>query len=270
MKVLVIGAGGYLGTNVVDRLLLHGHDVVGATRGCSHRVCELIPLHTIEASDRSKFFGLVGSVKPEAIVNCAGLASTPGSLQDPCKNMADNFYTSFNCLEAARVFGLHRVVLASSNVVYGAKTPYRAAKLAMEEMAHAYMSSYGLSVKCLRYGNIFGDGCKRGFVAAAVKAWRNGIRLELSGSRENTRHFVHIDDAAEATAVAVEAVGFRGWTDVCPDRATSLGQIIEYLPGLEVVHVAEQPGDVPHLSQGHSYLLDQWTDVREWLCGLSS
>lgn len=267
-KALVIGAGGYLGSAVTERMMLHGFDVVAASRGIRHRVCELCPLVHVDAEDYEQVSKLVGSARPDVIVNCAGMSSTPASFHFPVKSWEDNFDAAFNVLEAARIFRVSRVVLASSNVVYGSDSVYRAAKLAMEAAASAYRSSFGMSVMCLRYGNIYGEGCKRGFVTAAVEAWKSKKPLVLSGHRENTRHWVHVGDAAEVTAMAASATGYCGWTDVAPSKTVSLGRIVDLLPGLETVNAEPLPGDAFRLPQTPCAFKDRWTDLEAWLCGL--
>jgi len=263
MRVMVTGAGGFLGSRMVERLLLHGHDVTAQARGLGHSVHELVRLQCFDLNDRPRLRRELSCTLPEAIVHCAGLASTPDCIKDRQKCWDDNLHSAISVLEEAQLLGgVRRIVLASSNVVYGASTPYRAAKLAMETIAASYPGTM-----CLRYGNLFGEGCKRGFVAAAVKAWREKKPFRLSDPTVS-RHFVHVDDATEATAIALEAEWMTGWTDVAPDKATFLGQIVEYLPGLEIAGSMDQAGDVRHLPQGHCCLKNNWTDVREWLCGL--
>lgn len=260
MKVLVTGAGGFLGSAVVERLLLHGHDVSAVARGLHHRVNELVRLQSFDLNDRERLFKEFAAVRPEAVVHCAGMASTPDSVKNPERCFDDNLFSAMRVLETSREFGCRRAILASSNVVYGSRNPYRAAKLAMEAVAESYPNTL-----CLRYGNLFGEGARRGFVAAAVAAWRAKRPIRLTDPTVS-RHFVHVDDAAEATAIALSAGWMTGWTDVAPDRATFLGNIVEYLPGLEVSGSMDWPGDARHLPQGHCCLLGRWTDVREWLC----
>lgn len=258
MKVMVTGAGGFLGSAVVERLMLHGHSVSAVARGLHHRVNELVRLQCFDLNDRERLLKEFSAVKPEAVVHCAGMASTPGSVKNPENCFEDNLLSAMRVLEAGRVFGVRRTVLASSNVVYGSRNPYRSAKLAMEAVAESYQGTM-----CLRYGNLFGEGAKKGFIAAVVNAYRTHKRVRITDP-SFSRHFVHINDAAEATAIALEAEGFTGWTDVAPDTATRLGDID--MPGLEVTGGLVWPGDAAHLPQGHCCLKSNWVDVREWLC----
>ena len=124
MKVLVTGGAGFIGSHSVEALCRHGHDVVvldnfsTGKRGNIASVADVV----VSTSDIRDFDGLVALLRAnpvDAILHLAALTSDPMSVEQPRDFHDVNLTGTLNVLDAARVCGVGRAVLASSSAVYG-------------------------------------------------------------------------------------------------------------------------------------------------------
>ncbi len=174
---------------------------------------------------------------------------------------------TFRLLEAARLAGVARFVLASSNAVLGAVTPpvdettltrpispYGASKLAGESYCAAYAASYGLAACALRFSNVYGPFSlhKNSVVAAWLRAAFGGRPIVVNGDGHQTRDYIYVGDIAKAVCAAIDAraddvagevfqVGTGHETSL-----VTLASTISQVSGrnLEIVHGPARAGDV--------------------------
>lgn len=283
VRVLVTGGAGFIGANLVHRLVDGGHDVaVIDDLSTGHRdnldvVDRAIELHEASVLDQKALERAVAGA--EAVVHLAARPSVPRSIDDPRATHRANVDGTLAVLEAARRAqsatggpGPH-VIVASSSSVYGAnpvlpktedlvpqpRSPYAASKLAAEAYALAYHHSYGLDVLVFRFFNVFGPLQPAGHAyAAVVPAFVDdalaGRPVTLHGDGTQTRDFTYVDSV---TAVLADAVARR----VADDRPVNLAfgtrtdllGVLDRLEALlghpvERVHGPSRPGDVAHSS----------------------
>jgi len=274
-NVLVTGASGFLGSHVVDDLMYHGFNVIGTCRGGEYRVNELAQLVRVELSNQQEVKNLFERFNPDYVVHCAGLASTPACIASPSDCERDNFTATRVLIDLAELYRVKRFVFASSNVVYGAATPYRRCKLASEFALH-----YSALNSCsLRFGNLYGEdqpykGRNCNFIAAAVNAKRNGTPLPIFGDGSSKRDWLHVDDAARAVRLAVRSQCFyTDVVDICTGRAVTVREIAEALK-LVVDWQPTREGDVTSLPQEAETAkrllrFEAKTNLLGWLCDLS-
>lgn len=227
MKVLVTGGAGFIGSHSVEFLLRHRHDVVVFDDFSSGRQENLAAARgaLICKGDVRDFHGLlqlVGREKIEAILHLAALTSDPLSVEQPREYHEVNLTGTVNVLEAARVAGLRRVVLASSSAVYGScnslprseeavpqpLTPYGLQKRCGELYAALYYRLYGIETLCLRYFNVFGPRVDpanpyNGVISIFIDRMMNGGQTEIFGDGLQTRDFIYVEDVARANALAL-------------------------------------------------------------------
>ncbi|MFI5370542.1 MAG: NAD-dependent epimerase/dehydratase family protein [Candidatus Eisenbacteria bacterium] len=231
-RVLVTGGAGFVGSNLVRRLI-----ALGA------RVTVLDDLFTGQR-DNLPADGLLfveGSVcdpimvehlvaQSEIVIHAAA-RNIVVSTRDPRQDFETNIGGTLNVLLAARATGTKRVVYTSSTSVYGNPrylpvneddhlsllTPYAVSKLAGEHYCMAFYESYDLPTTAVRYSNIFGPGqdpanpyC--GVVAKFCESLFAGKAPVIHGDGNQTRDFTYIDDAVEATLLA--AIGDRALGEV--------------------------------------------------------
>jgi nucleoside-diphosphate-sugar epimerase len=273
--VLVTGGGGFIGSNLVERLVRDGHRVRVLDNFATGRRENLSPvLEDVELieGDIQSYERVHTAVRGcELVLHQAALPSVPRSIQDPLTSNASNVTGTLNVLLAARDEGVRRVVFASSSSVYGANrelpkreqmaafpiAPYGVAKLAAENYCRAFHQVYGLETVALRYFNVFGPRQDPLSEYAAViprfiTAFLERERPVVYGDGEQSRDFSYIDNVVEANLLACDSEGVGGLTFnvACGERIT-LNRLLDELremtgSSIEAEYQPARPGDVPH------------------------
>jgi UDP-glucose 4-epimerase len=221
-RILVTGGAGFVGSSVVHALLERGDEVVvldtGVAAGFGHVTDSAARVIEGDISDRSKVDAALAGC--DAIIHLAAQTSVPQSIADPLHDLEINVNGSVGLLEAARAAGVARFVFASSNATVSGHTPpvheglvpfpvspYGAAKAAVEAYLRAYGKAYGLETIGLRFANAYGprSAHKSSVVASFVKAYLGGGPLEIRGSGEQTRDFIHVSDVAAMLLTCLDA-----------------------------------------------------------------
>lgn len=273
MRTLVTGGAGFIGSNLVERLLAEGHDVrVLDNFSTGHRSNVdgfLDSVEVVEGDLRSyeRAHNAVDSC--EVVFHQGALPSVPRSIQDPITSTEVNALGTLNVLLAARDAGARRVVFASSSSVYGDApgfprvetgptrplSPYAVAKLAGEGFCRSASQVYGLETVALRYFNVFGrrqdpHSQYSAVIPLFITAMLAGERPTIFGDGEQSRDFTHIDNVLAANLLAVQAEGVSGQTiNVAAGRSFSLNDLVATLNSLigcsiEPLYAAERVGDV--------------------------
>lgn len=280
MRVLVTGGAGFIGSNLVRRLLNDGDEVVvidDLSTGFADNLAGLdVDFHEASILDDAAL--RTAAAGADAVVHLAALGSVPRSVANPVASHAANATGTLMVCDVARQVGAY-LVGASSSSVYGSvpdlprveslptrpMSPYAASKLATEAYVLAYGHSYGLPTLPLRFFNVYGPRQAAGHVYAAViptfiDAALRGQPLPLNGDGLQTRDFTFVDTV---TAVIADAVHRRVTSDVPVNLAiganVSLRDLIAELETLlgRPLAIDENPprvGDV-RASQSNPHLL---------------
>jgi len=223
-RVLVTGGAGFIGSNLVRRLLLEGARVTVLDDLFTGRL-ENLPADGFDFVEGSVCdAALVNRVVPEhEIVFHAAARNIVVSTRDPREDFATNIGGTLNVLMAVKDHPgrVRRVVYTSSTSVYGNPrhlpiseddhlsllTPYAVSKLGGENYCMAFYESYGLPTTAVRYSNVFGPGqdpanpyC--GVVAKFIEALFEARPPIIHGDGDQTRDFTFITDAVAATVLA--------------------------------------------------------------------
>jgi UDP-glucose 4-epimerase len=226
-SVLVTGAAGFVGVNVVRCLAAQGTAVTALVREQPDTTVEryLAPFRQLihfaigDVRDRAAMTALVSDRMPQAVIHAAAVTSAQAELDDPAGFLDVNLGGTLNLLEAARLAGCRRFVLVSSTGLYGApalpdlpideSAPlqinglYTIAKQAGEQLCARYRALYGLSAVAGRLSTAYGplerptdSRNAMSPVHQLVAAARAGTPLRIAGAQRR-RDTVYIDDAAE-------------------------------------------------------------------------
>jgi nucleoside-diphosphate-sugar epimerase len=274
-KMLVTGGGGFIGSNLVERLVREGADVRvldNFSTGHRENLADLLGSIDLIEGDIQSYERVHNAIREcEVVFHLAALPSVPRSIQDPLTSNASNVIGTLNVLLAARDAGVRRVVYASSSSVYGATeelpkreemptlpiAPYAVAKLAGEGYCRAFWEVYGLEAVSLRFFNVFGprqDPLSQyaAVIPRFITAFLDGESPEVFGDGEQSRDFTYVENAVDASLKATQAEGVAGevFNVACGERI-SLNFLLDELRRLtrsdiEARHLAGRPGDVRH------------------------
>lgn len=275
-KYLVTGGAGFLGSNVVDALLAAGEKAVvydDFSTGTKKNVAEW------NAKDVKVIEGDVRDVKDlkkaakgcDYLLHFAAISSVGRSVEDPEATLQVNVGGTINALLAAREAKVKRVVYASSSAVYGESpvlpkeetmlptpfSPYGASKLAGEEIARVFYTTYRLETVCLRFFNLYGprqDSSSEysGVIARFIQSLLQGKTPTVFGDGKQSRDFTYVSDAVDAVRLACTAPKAEGevFNVGTGSRVTVSGllNILGMLLEREVtpVYADPRPADVRH------------------------
>jgi UDP-glucuronate 4-epimerase len=280
MNFLVTGGAGFIGSHVCERLLGGGHAVWAfddlndfydpqLKRRSIREVQSLArPFEFVHGDllDRAALDGLCGSVKFDQIIHLAARAGVRPSLESPALYQRVNVEGTVNVLEAARLNGVRKVILASSSSVYGvnskvpfaesdpisrAISPYAASKLACESLGHVYHHVYGLDVVMLRFFTVYGPRQRPDLaIHKFARLIRAGKPIPVFGDGSTARDYTYIDDILQGIiACAQREFGYEIF-NLGESQTVKLKRLIELLEnalGKKAVikRLPAQPGDVP-------------------------
>jgi nucleoside-diphosphate-sugar epimerase len=233
MKACVTGGAGFIGSNLVDRLVADGHEVtvldnlVTGSRANLERALAHIRFLEGDLRDPAAVADAVAGC--EVVFHQGALAAVARSVENPVEVTEVNLGGTVNVLVAARDAGVRRVVFASSSSVYGdtptlPKTetmplfplsPYAASKAAGEAYLAAWHATYGLETVSLRYFNVYGPRQSPQSLYAAVvprflAAIAKGEAPVIYGDGQQTRDFTWVGDVVDALQKAATAPGAVG------------------------------------------------------------
>jgi UDP-glucose 4-epimerase len=239
----VTGAAGFIGSNLVDRLLGDGEVIVGydnlstgmpefVASASRHRNFTFVQGDLLET--RSLTEAMRGASR---VVHLAANADVRFGLADPRKDLEQNTIATFNVLEAMRANNVREIAFSSTGSIYGeaaiVPTPedapfpvqtslYGASKLACEGMIAAYAEGYGIKTRIFRFVSILGQRYSHGHVFDfMMQLAKNQNRLHILGDGKQRKSYLHVDDCIEAMLLALNtgdehiAIFNLGTDEVC-------------------------------------------------------
>lgn len=230
---LVTGAGGFIGSHLVERLLVDGwhvkafvryssHDQYGALVHAADGVLDAAELVPGDLRDADAVRRAVEGC--DAVLHLGAIIAIPYSYSAPRDVVETNVLGTLNVLEAARACGTARVVHTSTSEVYGSarqlkmdeahplqgQSPYSASKIGADKLVEAYHLSFGLPAVTLRPFNTFGPRqSPRAVIPTILGQALAGGAVRL-GSLSPTRDFTYVSDTVAAFALAAVVPGVEG------------------------------------------------------------
>lgn len=253
-SALVIGGAGFLGAKIGGQFRSSGYAVTsldGAEPDDSHGSSEM---RTISMSLPDAAFGsLLSEVAPDVLVHCAGKASVPESMTNPHEDFVSHVILTEWLLSQCRVSAPHtRFIYLSSAAVYGQPdelpvkesgpirpvSPYGYHKRMAEMLCEQASSLFGLHTVIARIFSAYGTGLRRQVVWEAARQAVEEKRIQLHGTGEETRDFIHATDVARAILVLAEKASADG--DVY-NVASGIETPVKFLASA----IAKQCGECP-------------------------
>ncbi|GAB5539413.1 MAG: SDR family oxidoreductase [Salibacteraceae bacterium] len=284
-RVLVTGAAGFIGSNLVEHLLEHDNKVVGLDNFLTGKKENVGPFQS-----HPNFEFIEGDIRDAATCNraCKGvdyvlhqaaLGSVPRSIENPIMTNDVNVNGFLTLLVAARDAKVKRFVFATSSSVYGTEqrlpkveakigrplSPYAITKGVNEQYARVFTDLYGLETIGLRYFNVFGkrqdpDGAYAAAIPRFIRKLMSHESPVIHGDGTQSRDFTYIDNVVQANNIAAlstnpECIGEV--FNVAFGESTNLNELIDVIQELlvtfdkeiesvEVTYGPERVGDVRH------------------------
>lgn len=202
-SVCVIGGSGFLGSHVADALTVAGYRVRIFDRKESPWISSDQEMVIGDLMDPESVASAISGV--EAVYNFAALADLNQALYKPVETVRVNVLGNAHVLEACRINAVRRFVYASTVYVHSREGGfYRCSKQSAEQYVEEYQQAYGLEYTILRYGSLYGPRADHtnGLYRIVRTALETGI-LRYDGSPDALREYIHVEDAARASVVAL-------------------------------------------------------------------
>ena len=245
MRVLVTGAGGFIGSHLVDRLLAEGDEVFGIDDMSSGQMSNLVDARR-SSTGKFKFHRLditstalgefVGRTKPEVVFHLAAHVDAATSLKDPIHDAMVNVVGTLNLLQECSRSGVAKVVFTTSGgAIYGETSgahlpiteervhapdacppsPYGIAKKVVLDYFAYFRTLRGLEYTALALSDVYGPrqdpgadiGAEGRVVAFLAHKMISGRPTTIYGDGSQTKDFVYVDDAVSALMAARGAGG---------------------------------------------------------------
>lgn len=280
MNFLVTGGAGFIGSHVCEQLLRDGHsvwafddlnsfyapDLKRRNLGDVQSLAKQFEFIQGDLTDRTAVEELFSRAKFDQVIHLAARAGVRPSLEEPALYQRVNVEGTVNLLEAARLRGVKKIIIASSSSVYGvnskvpfaegdpifsAISPYAASKLACEALGHVYHHVYGFDIVMLRFFTVYGprqrpDLAIRKF-ATLIEA---GKPIPVFGDGSSARDYTYISDILSGIiACTKKEIGYQIF-NLGESETVKLSCLIELLEdalGKKAIldRKPPQPGDVP-------------------------
>lgn len=277
-RILVAGGAGFIGSHVVDRLLLErpervivvdnfflGHDDNLQDARKTYSSLEVLRL---DAGDFSSIFEVVRENQVDAVLNLA-VVPLPLSLRYPSWTLKTNIDTVTALCELVRLGAVRELLHVSSSEVYGSAryvpmseehphdvtTPYAASKSAGDQIVSSYVKTFGITARTVRPFNNFGPrqnlGSYAGVIPIVVNRLARDLPIQITGDGTQTRDFVFVKETARGIVDVFNSDNCQGMTlNFATGVETSINEIVNQIANLmgknspEIQFVPSRDGDV--------------------------
>ena len=266
MKVLVTGGAGFIGSQLVDRLIKEGHQVMildDFSTGAKSFVHPDAHVQEVDILDWLKVEASFESFQPEAVFHLAAQIEIRSEFSDSRRYATD----SMNILQWSQHYGVKRFIFSSSAAVYGDNrnlpiketepyaptSAYGVAKMNFEQHLLSEHRHPAMRTVVLRYANVYGprQGAvgEGGVVAIFCKKLLTGEPLIIYGTGEQTRDFTFVDDVVESNVLALQSAKDGVVYNVATAQETSVNELAQLLlqisgKNVEIKHTGAVAGDV--------------------------
>jgi UDP-glucose 4-epimerase len=264
MRVLVTGGSGFIGSHVVDKLRVAGHEpVVFDLRPSPHHDPDEVPTIVGDLLDSGSLEAAMDGC--DAVIHLAAAADVGIVAEQPEESERVNTRGTLVVLEAARSTGIGRVIYGSTIWAYGdsgngngvidedtllglPRHLYTASKVAGEMYCSSYAELYDVSCTILRFGIPYGPRARPSAVIPIfVRKALAGEPLTIAGDGSQGRRFVYVEDLAEGVVKALEHAAHNRVYNLASDTTVTIRELAETVQELvgdvDIVHTPGRNGD---------------------------
>lgn len=276
-KYLVTGGAGFIGSNIIKKLLEDGNSVRAVDNfatGRKENIEEFLGNPNFEfiegdLTDLEMAKKVVQGV--DYVLHEAAVPSVPRSIKDPIASNNANVLATLNMLVASRDEKIKKFVYASSSSIYGDNpelpkredfpvrpiSPYALTKYAGERYCQIFFQIYGLPTICLRYFNVFGpkqnpDSPYSAVIPKFITAFLKDEKPVIFGDGTQSRDFTYVENVVSANLLAAKSQKGAGEVfNIACEGETSLNDLVDMLSEIsgkkiEAEYKDSRLGDVPH------------------------
>ena len=277
-KILVTGGAGFIGSNLIAKLLSKNYEVI-----CLDNLSTGREENISEFRENKNFTFIQGDILDRELIcdltkginyvsHQAALGSVPRSIKDPLLSNRVNVEGTLNVFNACVENDVEKVVYAASSSTYGDSpelpkreevigkplSPYAVTKYVNELYADVFNKIYGLNLIGLRYFNVFGpkqnpNGPYAAVIPLFVYAALNNESPTINGDGATSRDFTYVENAVEANIKALEAPleSYNSVYNIACGKRTTLNELFEFISEeakstAKPIHGKEREGDVKH------------------------
>jgi len=267
MKILVTGGAGFIGSNLVDRLIDEGYKVFvidNLSSGKKENLNKKAIFYKADICNLNKIFPLFKGI--DYVFHLAANPRVLFSVENPIESHKVNVDGTLNVLYASYKNKVKRLIFASSSAVYGnikklplredmkpnPISPYGLHKLIGEYYCKLFSDLYNLETVCLRYFNVYGpkmdpEGPYALVIGKFLKLKKENKPLTIYGNGKQTRDFVYVNDVVEANILAMKSkkVGKGEVINICSGKNYSINYIAKLIGGKKI-YLPARKGEMKH------------------------
>lgn len=251
MKIFVTGGAGFIGSNLVDRLIDQQHEVIvidNLSSGSKDNLNPKTKLYLADICNYAEITRIFETEKPQIVYHLAAQIDVRKSVEDPIFDAQTNILAGINLIQQAYKNEVQKFIFSSTGgAIYGETTerpttethpenplsPYGIAKLAIDKYLNYYYQVFGLKYTSLRYGNVYGPRQnphgEAGVVSIFLKKMLNQEQPVIYGDGSQTRDYVFVSDVVDANIQALNHLDEVGVYNIGTGMETSVNELFDTL-----------------------------------------
>lgn len=242
-KMVITGVNGFLGRSAKE-YFEKDYDITGidlAAKYCgeddslSYYQCNM-------SQETAELASIFTNVQPDAVLHCAGSANVGASVVNPMADLDGNLHSLYQLLMALKSFEKRpEIIFFSSSAVYGNPkqlpmresdepapiSPYGIHKLMAEQLCSYYNRVHGYHIRSIRILSAYGSGLRKQLLWDIYQKYRNTGKIELFGTGNETRDFIHVSDILQAIELILAYQGPEEIFNVANGEEVSIRELAE-------------------------------------------
>jgi UDP-glucose 4-epimerase len=248
MRALITGGAGFIGSHLLDRLLVDGHTVTvvdNLSSGHRDRIPDAVPLHVVDITDTTAVTDIITTSQPEVIYHLAAQISVRHSVTDPQHDTTANVLGTLNIVTAATSVEARVIMASTGGAMYGdgvpmptpetvlpqTQAPYGISKYCAEQYLALYNRLHGGRHIALRLGNVYGPRQDPHGEAGVVAIFCGLIAQDktptIFDDGKQTRDYLYVADIVDAFLASTHYTGNESVFNIGTGSGTSVLELLD-------------------------------------------